>query len=630
MTEAPTTVVCNVTKWRGTPVFVLPALGKKLKRIFGATFLQDRGIWMFPAFYPFYMDVLHDIGIVVPEVQYTQRAQDHIDAMNALHEAVRMDKIAFREDFSFVTEPYEHQKEGLRFALVHPRCALFYDMGLGKTKIVIDTIRHEGSRALVLSPSVAVSVWDNEAAVHSGGALRVGILSGTPSKRQKLWDAGLGENDIVVTSFDLAKKEHDAIITQFKYDTIIVDESHFLRGYKSARTKCATSLASRAHRRVILSGTPSLGNPLHLYGQLALLGHYVPATDFWTFRNRYCITAQQSGASPRLSEKVRRNMIVAYKNLDHLNARVRRIAVRKKKEDCLDLPARTVQDIFFEVQGDQKTTYNKFVEHVAVELNDGAEFEVNTAAVAIQKMLQVLSGFFIVPPPEICDGCVHVARCVQEGNKPYTQKCSVAQKKPAQEIHRLKSNPKMEMLEEKLDSILAEERNKVIVWAWFREELNMIEKLLQEKEIGYFRVDGSNSSQGPIWAKQFNTDPQKRVWLGQVSSGVALTLTGASYMIYYSLPYDLGDYEQAMDRNYRIGQTEKVFVYRFVCEQSVLGFVATALSQKKNIASTLADAINCVVCKNSLVCLTNGVSVFGPGCVHKARQSRAIIQPKKL
>jgi SNF2 family DNA or RNA helicase len=85
-----------------------------------------------------------------------------------------------------------------------------------------------------------------------------------------------------------------------------------------------------------------------------------------------------------------------------------------------------------------------------------------------------------------------------------------------------------------------------------------------------------------------------------------------------------------MDRNYRIGQDRPVFVYQLICKGSVLEYVATSLDQKKDIAATLTDDINCVICKNGLVCVANGIRPFTEKCLYKTKTARVIIKPKKL
>ena len=114
----------------------------------------------------------------------------------------------------------------------------------------------------------------------------------------------------------------------------------------------------------------------------------------------------------------------------------------------------------------------------------------------------------------------------------------------------------------------------------------MIEELLIEKELEYFRVDGSNSRHAGKFSEEFNTNPDKRVWLAQISTGVALTLTGAAYTIYYTLGYGLDAYLQSRDRNYRIGQSHSTFIYRLTCPKSITDIIAAALEQKQDIAKT--------------------------------------------
>lgn len=620
-------VVCGFTHWNGTPAFALPSLGQFLKRVLGAVFIEKRGIWLFPAYHPFTEDVVHDLKIVVPNVKFNDKAQEQIAASADLKKRLETFDIPLKEGFTFATQPYAHQEEAVKFMLGMHRCGVFYDMGLGKTKAVIDVIRHERLPTLVLSPLVGVHAWTSEVATHTfPEELKLVPLIGTPKKRAKLFDEEVPDADIVVTTYDTAKREFENLTGRFDYHMIVADESHYLRGNKSARTKCAVALATRAYRRVLLSGTPSLGNPLHLYGQLLFLGNHVPATDFWTFRKRYTVTDARVFGRDRKT----RNLIVGFKNLDILNDKVQRIAIRRKKEECLDLPKRQVIDIPFEVKGEQKKLYNDLVIGSVAELDNGELVEAANAGVMIQKLLQALSGFFIKPPPEVCTGCSYLKHCVDNNIKPFTKLCQKHPKAYDRKIVRLKANPKVAVLDELLDGILAEERNKVIIWAYFREELRIVEELLKTKKIGYFRVDGSNSTKGPVYAEQFQNDPDKRVWLAQISTGVALTLTAATYMVYFDLSYDLGAYLQSMDRNYRIGQENSVTVYRLSCKGSVLEYVAAALSQKQNIADTLADTINCVFCKEGLRCIADGVKPFENGCIHKSRAARVITRPRTM
>lgn len=615
-------VECGFTHLHGTPVFVSNALGYHsldVKRIFGATHLRREGLWVFPAFYPYIEDVLADFRVVFREVLFTRDAQAQIARTSA--EAVAATQL--HPDFRFHTQPFQHQTDGLLFALRHLRCGLFYDMGLGKSKIAIDLIRHEKKTTLILSPLIGVKMWVHEILRHSApGELAAFAVAGTWARKldivQAATEFAARAPTVLIVGYDTAKQHVDTFL-KFPYEIIIADESHYLRTNKSDRTKAMKALSARAARRLILSGTPSLGNPMHLYGQMAFLAPYAPAKDMWAFRKMFTLSAKSDP-----------HIIVGYKNLDMLNLRVRRICTRRTKEECLDLPERTIIDIPFELEKEQKTMYNRLVATAATELANGQVYEAPHAAAVLQKLLQILSGFFLVPPPVICDGCENLKRCVELQIKPYTRSCAKEQHLPPQVIQRFPTNPKLDVLEGMLDSILAEPRNKCIIWCHFTEELNAVAARLAAKGIRFVRVDGSNSQHAQAIASDFNASVETRIYLAQVATGVALTLTSANYTIYYGMTYELDSYLQSMDRNYRIGQKVPVFVYRLIAPHSVLDFVAQVLAQKIDITHTLTDTINCALCPSGVSCVSSGQKPFSDGCVYQSRVKRIVTKPVEL
>jgi len=612
-------VACRLSSLHGTPVLVMATpddvSSSEIRRILGATYLSEHGLWAFPAYWPYLEDVLRDLALVLPQVSFDDTALKHIEDCRS-----GADKdFVYRDGFSFVTKPFEHQEQALKHALKHLRCGIFYDMGLGKTKIVIDLLRHERQKALILAPVVGINTWYAEIQKHAGGELNAMRLIGASiTAKQKVLEQ-VQAADVLLVTYDTAKRYTSRIISKFPYKIIVADESHHLRSHGSGRTATACELASRAPRRIIMSGTPSLGNPLHLYGQLSFLGPYIPGKDFWTFRKHHTITQK---TNPRI--------IVGYKNLEMLNQKVQRVCIKKMKEECLDLPPRTIIDVPFSVAGEQCALYNRLVIEACAELEQGVLYEAAHAAAVLQKLLQVLSGMFIMPQPPICDGCEHVQACVLDKIKPFTKACLKETTPRPQAIKRLAENPKLEALEELLEMILAEERNKVIVWAYFKGEMDIVSELLESKGISYLRVDGSNSHRAHEYAEEFNKNPEIRVYLGQISTGVALTLTSAAYMCYFGLSYKLDDWLQSLDRNYRIGQASPVFVYRLIAEKSVLAYVALALSQKEDIAAMLTDRIDCVLCDRGATCLRDGIKPFSKGCVYKDKVTRVITKPEPL
>lgn len=427
------------------------------------------------------------------------------------------------------------------------------------------------------------------------------------------------EYDVLVVSYDTAVADEDLIKKHYPYTVIAADESHYLRGYKSARSKTACRLAKRAPRRYLLSGTPSLGDPMHMYRQLMFLSSVL--IDGWfKYTNRYLVKAKHNN-----------KMVVGYKNLHVLNMILEDITHRKKQEDCLDLPPVRVIDVPVDVGSETRQIYNDLVSTWGTQISEDRDVEVQQAADRLNKLLQVLSGFYIDSnkDAELCMGCPHVMDCVANRIRPYTPDCKVEQENPPKSVIRLKQSPRLDACEELLNSIMQEETNKAIVWCTYTEELNMVAERLESMGLGYVRVDGKTRNKVACEDK-FREDPECRVYLSHISISEGLTLNSANYTIYYGLTYDLKDYIQSKKRNDRAGQTRPVTIYRLVTPGSIHEFILRALEQKKDIADTMTDSIRCGTCEFAAKCEKNNVSPFEEECVYTPEQRRVITRPALL
>ena len=138
------------------------------------------------------------------------------------------------------------------------------------------------------------------------------------------------------------------------------------------------------------------------------------------------------------------------------------------------------------------------------------------------------------------------------------------------------------------------ENQKVIIWARFQPELQLIAKTLRERygagsvvEI-HGRVAESERQEG---RRHFqDKDSGVNYLVGQpASGGFGITLTAASLMIYYSNDYSLETRLQSEDRFHRIGQeADKVTIIDLVaagCPTETQ--IYTALRGKKNLADVI-------------------------------------------
>lgn len=630
----------------GTPVFTTPGQHQTFGRVFGAVWDRDRALWMYPAFFPASTKVLADLEALRKDVRVTfsDTAQQHIKAL--AQGAADLQARSLPADFTFVTPPYAHQIDGLCHVYYHLRAALFYDPGLGKSKIAIDLLRllrHRGARvqALVLGPRVTIQNWGREIDLHAGGQLKWAAITGTAAqKRAAVLRCGEDPPDVVLATYDTARSLVDLMVSTLTYKVLICDEAHMVKSWDSSRTKATWELAQKASRRINMTGSPTQGTPLDLYGQYKILGDCFMPEDYWAYRKRYTETAGENS-----------RIVVGYKNLDILNARTTFLSTRRRKEECLDLPPRTLVDVEYTLTPMQSGIHNQLVNEMKLDpglLADQLGLDpVRRArmppqarmphrAATLSKLLQVASGFLIKnqSDPSFCDnaepgGCRHLVACVEERIRPHGAGCLVDPRPLPNTITTLEENPKLDALDELLDTILLDPAHKVIVWCVFKHELAMVVERVRAREVGFAQVDGDTVDM-QVEIDRFNTDLACRIYVAQATTGVGITLNAAAYMIYCSLPYSLGTYLQALDRNYRIGQAKNVTVYRLLGRGTPEPAIAKLLDNKVDVDTVLTQKIDCIVCPESLRCIAAQIEPFDPTCIYPRKIARPAIKAYAL
>lgn len=638
----------------GTPVFLIHGQTRTHERIFGATWDASRALWMYPAFYPASEKVLADFNALADsaEIVLSDTALQHVEALTKAK--ARLADRRLPRGFEFVTKPYEHQIEGLCHVFYNIRSALFFDPGLGKSKIAIDLVRlmrHNGQKgsALVLGPRITVQNWGREIDRHSGRQLTWIALTGTPAQKRKAVEKAAAEGiDIILATYGTARRIVDLLVNQLPYEVLVCDESHNVKSWDSDRTKATWEIAQKAGRRVLMTGSPTEGNPLDLYAPYKILGDCFMPEDYWRYKKKFVETV--SAVSP---------IVVGYKNLDVVNTRTTFLSLRRTKEECLDLPPRTFVDVDYTLSPLQMRTYDQIVLEMGIDPAQLADFvlsirdtpgnapallptlppemEMPHRAAALVKLLQVTSGFIIKneKDPFFCDTvaggnpCAHIDDCIEEKIKPRTSRCLIDKTPWPTSITYFDDNPKHDAVLELVDTIIATPDAKVIIWCVFHAEMDSIVKRLETAGIGHVRVDGKTKDTMAA-IDRFNDDPLVRAYVGQVESGVGINLVAAPYVIYSSLPYKLNPYTQSLDRNYRIGQTKPVTVYRMIGRATLEAAVAYLLHHKVDVDTLLTNKIECALCPHSVKCLANGIEPFEPGCIHPKRVARPVIKARAL
>ncbi|MHA1302071.1 MAG: DEAD/DEAH box helicase [Candidatus Heimdallarchaeaceae archaeon] len=471
--------------------------------------------------------------------------------------------------FEFKTKPFEHQVEGLEYAIANPRSGIFYGCGLGKTKLACDLIRYIRRNCLYLCPARLIENTADEMKIHSfDGELTILALKGTTKAKKidaakKMIDLQETQNVVAVVGYESLTNYYE-LMDQFQYDLLICDESHKLRSVKSNVSASVTNISRKATRRVLMTGTPSLGDPIHLFVQMRVVLPWLH-DNYFRFRHTFVEFAEYNKKIP-----------VGFKNLHILRRQVDMFSLQKTKEECLDLPERMVISKEIKMSLEQVEMYNEIISgiHASVEYNP-------TDLLKAAKLHQVCGGTLIESPIDntVCDNCSSIIKCIEYRITPFSKKCERKDIERPIKYHVIKDNPKLEYLLGLLDSIIIGNGEKVVIWFKFNRELEIIKEALEKEKYKYVEY-GAEKHEA---VRKFTNDSSCMIFLSQIQRGSGITLTKARYTIYYSMDFDLETYLQSRDRVYRIGTTKSVFEYHLTMKDSVDEKLSKRLQQKQEV-----------------------------------------------
>ena len=157
---------------------------------------------------------------------------------------------------------------------------IFFDMGVGKTALMLSLIEHlafdklEISNVLIIAPaSVAnkLTVWQDEIKKWDNfGYFDYHDLSGTRKKRMEKLQTSKPSITIMIDALVTWWKEEYGHFNMF--DMIIVDESSRFKSAKAKRFKALAKMIDlEKHRVYLLSGTPVPNGWEDMWSQIFLL-----------------------------------------------------------------------------------------------------------------------------------------------------------------------------------------------------------------------------------------------------------------------------------------------------------------------------------------------------------------------
>jgi len=371
---------------------------------------------------------------------------------------------------------------------------------------------------------------------------------------------------------EAGRETADAFIQGFKV-IAAVDESKKIGNPDSKRTKYVIKSGRFAEARRILSGKPLTKSPMDLFSQFDFLKEGLLGTkSYRAFVAEYAVlldprSPKMQGLIRKMGPKAAFAQIIEtddngnkkYKNLDRLREMLQPHIYRIRKDECLDLPPKIYVQKRFQLTDEARKIYDNLKsEHEYVSKAHGS---ISLQAIAARsKMKQVTSGFVnVYGEPEL-----------------------IAQDK----------NPRMELFLDVVDDI----EGPFIVWAIYREEIRQIVAALTELGLRCVEYHGGVSDKP---GKDGKSDRDRAVddlqegradvFVCNKAAYAGLTLTAASYSIYYSCDFDNDIRAQSEDRNHRIGTTSKVTYIDIIAEDTIDEDVIANLAMKDAIADHVID-----------------------------------------
>jgi len=426
---------------------------------------------------------------------------------------------------------HNYQLKAVNHIINTPKCALFLDMGLGKTTttltaiedLLYDSFELDGKVLIIAPLRVANTVWKQEAQKWEHlKDLTFSIVTGKLADRVSALQK---DADIYVINRENIPWLVQYHKTKWRYSMVVIDESSSFKSHSAKRFKALKSRLPKISRVVELTGTPASNGYMDLWSQFYLLdnGQRLGRT-ITNFRNRF-FEADYMGF----------NYTIRHGAKEQIQKAIQDLTLSMSAEDYLELPSFVPSVMTNKLEGKLLSQYKKFEKEMMVSLTEEDKVTAMTAATLTNKLLQFSSG-------NVYDEDKNVIH-----------------------IHDLKIDTLKEIIEENPN-------DNILVAYNYKHELTSLLQAFPEAVV----LDKSGDA-----VKLWNDGKIKLLLAHPASAGHGLNLQyGGNIMVWYGFTWSLELYQQFNARLYRQGQTEVVRCFH-IAVGDVEEKLMKALAQKE-------------------------------------------------
>lgn len=461
-------------------------------------------------------------------------------------------------NFETTTELMQHQREGVAKLLPSRIGGLFAEMGLGKSRMVIEL-------AKLRRQKIDHVIWFCPVSLKRTVMEEIGKHTDCLAGSICVFDDKISEKRIPEAFWYICGIESmsasnrivlviNRLITERTF--VIVDEASYIKGHRARRTERLTNYAGRARYRLILTGTPLTNGVVDLYAQMKFLSPRILG-----YRSFYGFARNHLEYHPKYPR-----LIVRALDTERLAAKIAPYVYQITKAECLDLPEKIYKRRYFSRTLGQIVAYEQAKQEILESLLDGGDFELMYAIFRLFTALQQIT-------------CGFWSRREDEDS-------------PLERVEY--KHRRLDTLIEILREI--PEREKVIIWAKYQYDIEGIGRALARE----FPETPASFFHGKLNERQRNREVERfrgdaRFFVATPScGGHGLTLNEAAFHVFYNNSFKYSERLQAEDRSHRIGQSRSVIYFDIICDSTIDERIIRALSKKEDVAESFRREVESV------------------------------------
>jgi len=454
----------------------------------------------------------------------------------------------------------------------------------------------------------------------------------------------LARNDMVLTTYNILSREYKTNSTLYKinWKRVILDEAHVVRNHKSQASEAVCGLIAK--KRWALTGTPIQNKELDLYSILKFLkcspfndlrvwkrwvdnknaaGHQRLATVMKTLMLRR--TKQELIAKGEIESLPDKSIEEVKVQLDRQEQLVyEKILVYSRTLFAQFLAQRAEKDHMFDLYGGKydKPAYlsnpNKGTQFTKAQnklLALHADVKTHEILVLLLRLRQVCchpplihamldqedvkqSGIMETEnmDPDLLSRVnnmsLNAIDDIQEEDIGIDERVTenlLTSENPVFDSDRISS--KMKVLLDTIKEILQKDNDKIIIVSQWAMLLDVIGSHLSSiKGATFSKFTGSvaiKDRQGIMESFNSRNSGPRILLLSLTAGGVGLNLVGGNHLLLFDIHWNPQLETQAQDRIYRFGQTKNVYIYKFICVNTIEERIKALQERKLEIAQNV-------------------------------------------